>query len=100
MWRGQTMNFSLGKRYDFYIAGERFDIYPVKYFYDDFFGIKISIMKPSVSVWTTSQLRYDQRILRMIAAMESVGMEVVVWDRQTGQYPCGKIKGKWSSGPG
>ena len=56
-------------------------------------------MKPSVSVWTTSQLRYDQRILRMIAAMESVGMEVVVWDRQTGQYPCGKIKGKWSSGP-
>lgn len=56
-------------------------------------------MKPLVSIWTSSQLTYDQRILRIKSVMESMGMKVVVWDRATPQYPDGRIRVKPTSGP-
>ncbi len=57
-------------------------------------------MKLSVSIWTTSQLPYDQRIQRIISTIESMGATVTVWDRKTGMYPEGKIQPRWARGPG
>lgn len=57
-------------------------------------------MKPSVSIWTTSQLKYDQRIRRIISTIESIGGTVTVWDRKTAAYPEGKIEPRWNHGPG
>lgn len=57
-------------------------------------------MKPSVSIWTTSQLAYDQRIRRIISTIESIGGTVTVWDRKTAAYPEGKIEPRWNHGPG
>src|SRR5690625_7064867 len=56
-------------------------------------------MKPLVSIWTSSQLTYDQRILRIKSVMESMDMSVQVWDRATPQYRNGRIKVKPVSGP-
>ena len=57
-------------------------------------------MKPSVSIWTTSQYPFDQRIQRIAAVMSSLGAEVTVWDRWTEKYPEGKIKPRMINGPG
>lgn len=57
-------------------------------------------MKPSVSIWTTSQYPFDQRIQRVAAVMDSLGAEVTVWDRWTEKYPEGKIKPMVAKGPG
>lgn len=57
-------------------------------------------MKPSVSIWTTSQLGYDQRIQRIISTIESMDASVTVWDRKTGHRSGGKIHTLKESGPG
>lgn len=54
----------------------------------------------SVAVWTTSQLMYDQRILRIKRVMETMGMQVTVYDRQTELYKAGRISTKRTGGPG
>lgn len=56
-------------------------------------------MKPSVSIWTTSQYPFDQRIQRIAAVMTSLGAEVIIWDRWSENYPEGKIKPRMTSGP-
>lgn len=54
----------------------------------------------SVAVWTTSQLMYDQRILRIKSVMEAMDMRVEVYDRQTEMYRAGRISTKRTGGPG
>lgn len=55
--------------------------------------------KPVISIWTTSQYPYDQRVQRIVHTMKWMGAEVKVWDRRTQKYGEGKIETEQERGP-
>ena len=57
-------------------------------------------MKPLISIWTTSQYPFDQRIQRIRTTMEDMGAAVNVWDRKTPKYEGGRISTRMTRGPG
>lgn len=56
-------------------------------------------MKPIVTIWTTSQFPFDQRLRRIASALKSAGWNVTVWDRKTADNARGKIDVAPSTGP-
>ncbi|HLU94231.1 MAG TPA: glycosyltransferase [Membranihabitans sp.] len=56
-------------------------------------------MKPLISIWTSSQYPFDQRIQRIRSTMEDMGALVTVWDRRIPGYPEGRIATKHDHGP-
>lgn len=52
-----------------------------------------------MTIWTTSQYLYDQRIQRIHQVMVDAGMQVKIFDRATSQYPEGELKSTFSKGP-
>lgn len=56
-------------------------------------------MSTAVSIWTTSQFPYDQRLQKIRSLLESTGAEVTVWDRYLPSHPEGKIRTRRNHGP-
>src|SRR5690606_20243819 len=57
------------------------------------------LKKPLITIWTTSQFAYDQRIQRIARTMDEMGADVQVFDRGTENHPEGRLKTRNPGGP-